>query len=589
MKWHYAISCLQGCCVPYLLCAVSRRRFTLCPLLSAFVLSVCASSIQAADSVAPGQEVLRQQQQQQRDLQQLQMEQRKRQLERGAFGPAPATPAIPQTVTPDERCWPLSGTRIGGVTLLDSDKLNTRIKPLLAPCMGVGQINHLLATITAIYVEQGYIASRPYLLSAPAAGQSLDIMVDEGYIESIELADQSLPVSLGGAFPHMLGQPLNLRDLEQGLDQLNRLRSLDLTADIAPGSQPGASRIILRSRTSGQSRWALGLGMDNLGSASTGRDRNSVSLSFDSPLQLNDLLSLSASDTLNQGDRYSRNASLYYAIPYGYWTYSAFASHAEYRAPFKLPSATLYSTGITDQLSLRADRVLWRDQSRQLSANLQLAHKDVDSYLENVRLGIQSPTLTVAEAGLNLFWLDRAVWNLDFTYSQGLRWLGADDDAHHAVNNLPKAQFRKYRAGLSQWRNGQFGAQAWQWQSQLNLQYSPDPLPAIEQLLGTDDSAVRGYRVNSASAASGAIWRNTLRLPLRNDWPLQITPRVALDNGWLKADHGAQRQRLSGASVGLNLGWKNLQVDVDYQRALNTPNGLQHEPETWLMRVGLQI
>lgn len=575
--------------MPYSLRAVFRRRSTGCPLLSAIVLSVCASSIQAAEPVAPGQEVLRQQQQQQRDLQQLQLEQRKRQLERGAFGPVPVTPAIPQTVTPDERCWPLSGTRIGGVTLIDSDKLNARIKPLLAPCMGVGQINHLLATITAIYVEQGYIASRPYLLSAPAAGQSLDIMVDEGYIESIELADQTLPVSLGGAFPHMLGQPLNLRDLEQGLDQLNRLRSIDLTADIAPGSQPGASRIILRSRTAGQSHWALGLGMDNLGSASTGRDRNSVNLSFDSPLQLNDLLSLSASDTLNQGDRYNRNASLYYAIPYGYWTYSAFASHAEYRAPFKLPSATLYSTGITDQLSLRADRVLWRDQSRQLSANLQLAHKDVDSYLENVRLGIQSPTLTVAEAGLNLFWLDRAVWNLDFTYSQGLRWLGADDDANHAVSNLPKAQFRKYRAGLSQWRNGQFGAQAWQWQSQLNLQYSPDPLPAIEQLLGTDDSAVRGYRVSSASGASGAIWRNTLRLPLRSDWPVQITPRGALDNGWLKADHGAQGQRLSGASVGLNLGWKNLQVDVDYQRALNTPKGLQHEPETWLMRVGLQI
>ncbi|WP_025110423.1 ShlB/FhaC/HecB family hemolysin secretion/activation protein [Pseudomonas sp. H1h] len=575
--------------MPYLLRAVFRRRSTRCPLLSALVLSACASSIQAADPVAPGQEVLRQQQQQQRDLQQLQLEQRKRQLERGAFGPAPATPAIPQTVAPDERCWPLSGTRIGGVTLIDSDKLNARIKPLLAPCMGVGQINHLLATITAIYVEQGYIASRPYLSSAPAAGQSLDIMIDEGYIESIELADQSLPVSLGGAFPHMLGQPLNLRDLEQGLDQLNRLRSIDLTADIAPGSQPGASRIILRSRTSGQSRWALGLGIDNLGSASTGRDRNSVSLSFDSPLQLNDLLSLSASDTLNQGDRYNRNASLYYAIPYGYWTYSVFASHAEYRAPFKLPSVTFHSTGITDQLSLRADRVLWRDQSRQLSANLQLAHKDVDSYLENARLGIQSPTLTVAEAGLNLFWLDRAVWNLDFTYSQGLRWLGADDDANHAVNNVPKAQFRKYRAGLSQWRNGQFGAQAWQWQSQLNLQYSPDPLPAIEQLLGTDDSAVRGYRVSSASGASGAIWRNTLRLPLRTDWPVQITPRVGLDNGWLKADHGAPGQRLSGASVGLNLGWKNLQVDVDYQRALNTPNGLQHEPETWLMRVGLQI
>ncbi|PCR94017.1 ShlB family hemolysin secretion/activation protein [Pseudomonas fluorescens] len=575
--------------MPYSIRAVTRCSFLPRPLLSALLLSVCAPSVLAAEAPAPGQEVLRQQQLQQRDLQQLQLEQRKRQLERGAFGPAPATPAIAESIKPDERCWPLSGTRIGGVTLIDKDKLNARIKPLLAPCMGVGQINHLLATITALYVEKGYIASRPYLSSAPAAGQSLDILIDEGYIESIELADQSLPVSLGGAFPGMLGKPLNLRDLEQGLDQLNRLRSLDLTADVAPGSQPGASKIILRSRTSGQSRWALGAGFDNLGSVSTGRDRDTLSLTLDSPLELNDLLSLSASDTLNQGDRYSRNASLYYAIPYGYWTFSTFASHAEYRAPFKLSAATLHSTGITDQLSLRADRVLWRDQSHQLSANLQLAHKDVDSYLENVRLGIQSPTLTVAEVGLNLFWLDRAVWNLDFNYAQGLRWLGADDDADHQVKNLPKAQFRKYRAGLSQWRNGQLGAQAWQWQSQLNVQYSPDPLPAIEQLLGTDDSAVRGYRVSSASGASGAIWRNTLRLPLRSDFPVQLTPRIGLDHGWIKADHGASVQRLSGASIGLNLGWKNLQVDVDYQRSLNTPTGLHSEPETWLMRVGLQI
>jgi hemolysin activation/secretion protein len=558
-------------------------------MFSAGVLSLLQWPLHAAEAASPGQEVLRQQQQQQRDLQQLQMEQRRRQLERGAFGPAAATPAVPASVAADAQCWPLSGTRIGGVTLVNRAQLNARIEPLLAPCMGVGQINHLLATITALYVEKGYVASRPYLSSAPAAGQSLDILVDEGYIESIELADQSLPVSLGGAFPGMLGQPLNLRDLEQGLDQLNRLRSLDLSADIAPGSQPGASRIILRARSAGQSRWALGLGADNLGSASTGRDRDTLSLSVDSPLQLNDLLSLSASDTLNQGDRYSRNASLYYAIPYGYWTFSTFASHAEYRAPFKLPGTTLYSSGITDQLSLRADRVLWRDQSHQLSANLQLAHKDVDSYLENVRLGIQSPTLTVAEAGLNLFWLDRAVWNLDVNYAQGLRGFGADDDRQHQLDNLPKAQFRKYRAGLSQWRNGEFGAQAWQWQSQLNLQYSPDPLPAIEQLLGTDDSAVRGYRVSSASGASGAIWRNTLRLPLRRDWPLQVTPRLGFDQGWIKADHGAQGQRLSGASVGLNLTWKNLQVDVDYQRSLTTPSGLHREPETWLMRFGVQL
>ena len=147
--------------MPYSISAVFPRNVTRWPLWSVVVLSVSASRLKRPSCRAgPGSAA--QQQQQQRDLQQLQLEQRKRQLERGAFGPAPVTPAIPQTVTPDERCWPLSGTRIGGVTLIDSDKLNARIKPLLAPCLGVGQIHHLLATITAIYAEKGSIASRPY-------------------------------------------------------------------------------------------------------------------------------------------------------------------------------------------------------------------------------------------------------------------------------------------------------------------------------------------------------------------------------------------------------------------------------------------
>ncbi|AZC19817.1 ShlB/FhaC/HecB family hemolysin secretion/activation protein [Pseudomonas sp. FW507-12TSA] len=536
----------------------------------------------------PGQEALRLQQQQQRDLQQLQLEQRQRQMQRGSFSASPVTPEVPQQPASDSRCWPLSGTRIGGVSLFSKTRLNDYIKPYVAPCMGVNQINQLLAALTRLYVDAGYIASRPYLTTAPAAGHSLDILVEEGYVEAIELADQSLPVSLRGAFPGMLGKPLNLRDLEQGLDQLNRLRSLDLTADIAPGSQPGASRIILRSRTSA-ARWGLGLGLDNLGSASTGRDRQSINFNLDSPLQLNDALNLNYSDTLNHGPRYSRSSSLFYSVPYGYWTYSLFASHAEYRAPLKLARTTLYNSGRTDMVSARADRVLWRGQSHQLSANLQLAYKDVDSYLQKAHLKIQSPTLTVAEAGLNLFWLNSAVWNLDASYAQGLTWFGADDDSQQVQRNLPKAQFRKYRAGLSQWRNGQLGGQRWQWQSQLAAQYSPDPLPAIEQLLGTDDSAVRGYRLNSVSGAIGAVWRNTLRLPLDNDLPVKLTPRLGLDNGWIKADHGAQSRHLAGASVGLNLAWKKLQLDLDYQRNLSTPQGLRTEPEVWLARISLQI
>ena len=565
---------------------IRSRCFTLARILCS--LCLCSSALAAAEGGQPGQEVLRLQQQQQRAVQQLQLEQRRRQLQRTGSGAQSSVTPEPVLTAQDVDCWPIQGVRLAGVTLFRPAVLEARIKPILAPCMGINRINHLLAEITRLYVEAGYIAARPYLGSTPSAGQPLDIRVDEGYVETIELADQSLPLSLRTAFPAMLGAPLNLRDLEQGLDQINRLRSVDVTADIAPGSVQGASRIILRS-SADEPHWGLDLSLDNLGSAATGRDRKVIGLSLDSPLQLNDALNLGFSETLNHGPRFSRSNSLFYSVPYGYWTLSAFASHIEYRAPIKLSTTTLYGSGRTDQLSLRADRVLWRDQGHQLSAHLQLTRKAVDTYLQKARLGIQSPTLTVAEAGFNLFWQDAAVWNLDVTYAQGLTWLGADRDSDQVQSSLPKAQFGAYRANLIQWRNGQLYGQPWQWQSQLTLQYSPDPLPAIEQLLGTDDSAVRGYRDNSASGANGAVWRNTLYVPLRNDLPIRITPRIGLDNGWVKSGYGAAGQRLSGASVGLNLRWKGLQLDLDYQRHLTIPKGFSQEPHVWLARLSVQI
>ena len=549
-------------------------------------LCLCSSTLAAGEGLPPAQEALRLQQQQHRALQDLQLEQRRRQRLRSA---AQATaPAAAQPTPEDEPCWPLQGTRLVGVTLFSPSRLQAWLKPNLAPCMGVNRINRLLAEITRLYVEAGYIAARPYLSTQPTAGGTLDIGVDEGYVQALELADQRLPLSLRSAFPGMLGAPLNLRDLEQGLDQINRLRSVDVSADIVPGSGPGASRIILRSSVV-EPHWGLDLGVDNLGSAATGRDRQVLGLNLDSPLQLNDALALGFSESLNHGPRYSRSSSLFYSLVYGYWTLSTFASHIEYRAPLKLSSTTLYGSGRTRQMSLRADRVVWRDQSHQLSAHVQLAHKDEETFLDKARLGIQSPTLTVAEAGFNLFWQDTAMWNLDLTYARGMPWLDADRDSRQAQNNLPKAQFTAYRANLVQWRNGQFAAQPWQWQSQLALQYSPDPLPAIEHLLGTDDSAVRGYRENSAAGAIGAVWRNTLYLPLHTRLPIGITARLGLDSGWIKPEHGAPGLRLNGASGGLNLRWQDLQLDLDYQHNLTLPNSFVREPHVWLARLSVQI
>ncbi|MCP2802743.1 ShlB/FhaC/HecB family hemolysin secretion/activation protein, partial [Salmonella enterica subsp. enterica serovar Typhimurium] len=80
----------------------------------------------------------------------------------------------------------------------------------------------------------------------------------------------------------------------------------------------------------------------------------------------------------------------------------------------------------------------------------------------------------------------------------------------------------------------------WRWQSELALQYSRDLLPAVEQLLVSDDSAVRGFRLHTYSGASSAVWRNTFSQALPLTWahPFEIRPYIGLDQGWVRTAEG---------------------------------------------------
>ncbi|NWC95966.1 ShlB/FhaC/HecB family hemolysin secretion/activation protein [Pseudomonas sp. IPO3778] len=520
-----------------------------------------------------------------RTREQLELEQRLRLLERSGPVPPQAGPAPPPP-PPIEPCWQVRGLRLSGNTLISLAQINTQLQPLMSDCMGVTPINQLLATLTALYADAGFIASRPYLAQRPQDGQPLDVIIEEGFVESIELATPDLPISLRGAFPGMLGKPLQLRELEQGLDQLNRLRSLDLTADVAPGSLPGGSRLLIRPRTSAAPIGAV-VSYNNRGTDYIGRNNGALTLTYDSPSGLNDFIALSTSTTLDQTSAYSRSQSLYYNIPYGFWTLALSASHAQYRYPVQLPGQAVRANGQTRQYGVSLNRLLWRDQGTLLNGMLRLSSKRSQSYFADQYLAIQSPSLTVAEASLNLLNITDGLWNASVSYAQGLDWLGADRDEQRLSPALPRAQFRKYRADASYWRQGRDAP--WNWNSQLALQYSPDPLPSLEQLLLTDDYAVRGFRQNLVQAATGAVWHNTLSLPRNLGAQWTLSPRLGLDVGWSKLLAGAQSQRLAGASVGVGLSTRDWQLDLDYQHGLYGPPRSSQEPGFWLMELSLRL
>lgn len=67
----------------------------------------------------------------------------------------------------------------------------------------------------------------------------LHIAVLEGKLQQIRL--EGVPSrTLLMTFPGMEGKILNLRDIEQGMEQLNRVRQTPVEIEILPGSQQGS-------------------------------------------------------------------------------------------------------------------------------------------------------------------------------------------------------------------------------------------------------------------------------------------------------------------------------------------------------------
>ncbi|MFJ4064913.1 ShlB/FhaC/HecB family hemolysin secretion/activation protein [Pseudomonas sp. NPDC089996] len=556
-----------------------RIRLIASRLLAGCLAGLPGTSAASADDPASLQ--LRDQQQTLRHFEQQQR------LKRWQQPPLPERIEQPPAKPVNSPCWAVSGLRIIGNRQLPDQALEPALRERVLPCMGIDDINSLLRSITQLYVSAGFPTSRPYLRQQPRDGAPLDIVIVEGFVESIELDAPELPLFLPGAFPGVLGQPLYLPALEQGLDQLNRLRAYDLGMDLLPGDLQGGTRVVLQPNKVG-SRWHLDSRLDNRGSELTGRHRLSLALGVDSPLGLNDDLRVSLLSSVFHAPGQTQGITLYYSVPYGPWTFALNASQLTYDAP--LPHSRQTSDGSSSYQGLSIERVLWRNQQGMLSVSARLDRKQLINRSAGAVVTQQSPTLTSVEAGINLLWLKGGLWNGYVGIAQGLHWFAADESPLGVERLRP--DFRKYRASLLHLRQGSANT-PWRWQSELAMQYSDDSLPGVEQLLVSDDSTVRGFRLRTYSGASGTAWRNTFSQPLPANWspPLQIRPYLGLDVGWTRTATGKPSQRLAGAAAGVELSLPSSRLRLDYQRALYTSDlpRSRLEPGFWVLDFTLSI
>lgn len=217
-----------------------------------------------------------QQQRLQQDQQQREALTQSHQVELQKTGPAPASGP----------CFNIHQISLQQVTLITPDEQTKVVAPYINQCLSLARINQLVRDISEWYVQRGYITSRAFLTEQNLSHGILTITVLEGRLEEIRLQGASSH-QLKMAFPTRAGRILNLRDIEQGMEQINRLRTTPVQIEILPSTKPGYSIVNLTSKP--EFPLTLGLNMDNSGQRSTGVGQVSASLVGNDLLGLADL------------------------------------------------------------------------------------------------------------------------------------------------------------------------------------------------------------------------------------------------------------------------------------------------------------
>lgn len=316
-KRHAARRALPASPVHTSLTSAARQAVPFRPLAGLLALLLCSvSGFAQAQTPSDVEAAARQAERLQNEMNQRIQQQRLQDLQSEQPPTRLQVPVQPPRQRESTVCRDIDTVEIVNATLLSERVRRDIQESYQGRCLGVAEIEQLLADVTAAYMSRGYVAARAYLPGQDLSQGKLVIEVEEGRLERIDINDgDKRSISPGNVYPGKVGEPLNLRDLEQALDQINRLASNNATMEILPGTEPGDSRVRFNNQPGRPYR--LNLTYDNSGQKSTGRNQLGINVGLDNPLGFNDFLSLThrRAQPYESGKRssYFNNAS--YVLP----------------------------------------------------------------------------------------------------------------------------------------------------------------------------------------------------------------------------------------------------------------------------------
>lgn len=482
----------------------------------------------------------------------------------------PAAPAAAdiESISDDEPSFRIERIEVKGEAMLPQAQIDRIIAPFIGKRLGAKRINLLLRRFTEAFVDAGLLTTRAYVQQQNLGSGLLSITIVPGRIEAIRLNGKTLrerdaaagaagdPVGGGWltdagtllASPAAVGDVLRIADLEQGVEQINRLRRNQAEMQILPGSTAGAS-IIAISNTPGD-RFRFNLGFDNYGSPSTGVSRTRFGIDVDNALGLQEGLSFSYIGSL---DTNALVASA--ALPLGYHLFSYTAAVSEFQ---NLLGDTALMYGRTLAQTFGWNYVFSRSRHGSSALDVTLTRRKADRDINDFPLDQQR--LTVLRAAIATrrrigSEAQAGSWLGALGFSKGLHALDASSDAPDIHDDDAHSQFTKLDLSAAMTLPlARAGAVAWNWRGAFSGQWTRVALFGSEQIFAGGAGSVRGFRDGVISGDRGFTLRNELAASELPEWRgMRFEPYAFLDAGRTQLIAEGRYRQIAGAGFGLRM------------------------------------
>ena len=525
----------------------------------------------------PGDELIRQQQRE-RALQQRQEQTPDVRLDAGR---AEVTERLPSDETP---CFTINRIELHGDAAAKFDwalsAAASEDDSPLGRCLGANGINLVMKRVQNAIIKRGYITTRVLAEPQDLKGGTLDLTVIPGRIHAVRFAEgTSARASWHTALPMGLGDILNLRDIEQALENLKRVPTAEADIQITPSeaadAKPGESDLVIRWKQDFPFR--LSLSADDSGSKATGKYQGSITIAADHLMTLQDLFYITLSQDLsghNQAHGTQGN-TVHYSLPFGYWlvgfTYSSYDYHQTVQG---INQRYIYS-GNSSNNDLRLSRVIWRDAVSKTTLGFRLWERESKNFTDDTEIRVQRRRMAGWEVSLaeRLFIKD-ATLDASLTYRHGTGAFGALAAPEESA--MPGASRPTVvTADLQLAIPFTLAEQRLRYNGVLRTQWNDSPLVPQDRFSIAGRYTVRGFDGETLlSAERGWLLRNDLSAALG----------ATGQEFYLGVDYGevagtsAQYlvgRRLAGAVLGLRGYFKGLSTDVFIGQPLSKPNGFQ--------------